>query len=489
MITVSIIVAVYNMEDYLAETLRSILATTYPHFEVVVMNDGSTDGSQAIIDQFASRDSRIVALTQDNQGVCHARNNAIRRARGAFLLPVDADDLLSPAFVEQAVAVLERRPEVKVVVPQGEFFGERSGLWKLPPFSRRLIARKNMIPITALYRRADWERVGGYNTELQAREDWAFWISVLKDGGEVVQLPEVGLRYRIRRGSKRTADRQRFRQVIDTLNRLHPEFMERELNGPLHYRRTWSRLFNRLYRLTHPRRVFVADGCEELTDYVKAMPRLFRYGWGQLIHDKRNQLRRMTLRGNDVVVKSFAIPNIVNRFVYGTFRASKAQRSFDYALLLRSWGLGSPEPVAWVSERSGLLFSRSYYVSRQSQLPHSYVDIIQGKVDADLAQRYLVAVAQTAARLHQHDCLHADFSRGNILLGEQADGSVAVELIDLNRLRFRKVSVEQGCANLSERLPMTAAQRRIVATAYAEVRGADAAQCEQWLRLYNKEQQ
>ena len=101
-----------------------------------------------------------------------------------------------------------------------------------------------MLPIFSLYRRSDWERIGGYCEDIIAREDWEFWIAMLKDGGRVVRLPEVGLYYRVRPQSKRVSDRALKHHVIDTLNRRHPEFFERELGGPLRYRRSWSRVIN-----------------------------------------------------------------------------------------------------------------------------------------------------------------------------------------------------------------------------------------------------
>lgn len=122
----------------------------------------------------------------------------------------------------------------------------------------------------ALYRKVEWERAGGYCEGIIAREDWEFWIAVLKDGGKVVRLPEIGLHYRIRNVSKRVTDRSLKRHVVKTLNARHPEFFERELGGPLRYRRSWSVLLNRIYRLFHPRKVYVDAGFCTLTSYVKA---------------------------------------------------------------------------------------------------------------------------------------------------------------------------------------------------------------------------
>ena len=245
---VSVVTPVYNMEPFLGEMLDSVLASDYPQLEVVLVDDGSTDASAAVARAYAARDARVRLYCQSNGGACRARNKAVELARGEFILPVDADNRLEPDFIPKAVAIITARPEVKAVVPGADFFGDRSGPWELPPFSLRLLARKNILDTCALYRREDWVRAGGYCEEIVAREDWEFWISVLKDGGTVVRLPETGLHYRIRNHSKRVKDRGLKRHVVRTLNRLHPEFFERELGGPLRYRRTWSALINRVKR-------------------------------------------------------------------------------------------------------------------------------------------------------------------------------------------------------------------------------------------------
>ena len=142
------------------------------------------------------------------------------------------------------------RPDVKVVVPRGVFFGGRQGEWRLPDFSLSLLARKNMIPALSLYRKEDGLNIGGYSKEIIAREDWEFWIRMLKDGGEVVKIwDETGLRYRISKNSKRERDREYMRLVIDYLNLHHADFLKRELGGPLRYHRSWSKLINRIVAL------------------------------------------------------------------------------------------------------------------------------------------------------------------------------------------------------------------------------------------------
>lgn len=478
---VSVVVPVYNMESFLPETLDSILASVYPNFEVVVVDDGSKDASYRIACDYAKKDQRVRAYTQPNGGACAARNQAVRLAKGEFILPVDADNLIEPGLIADSVKEILKDPSVKVVAPRADFFGERTGEWKLPPFSLHLLARKNIMDTCALYRKVEWERAGGYCESIIAREDWEFWIAVLKDGGKVVRLPEIGLHYRIRNVSKRVTDRSLKRHVVKTLNARHPEFFERELGGPLRYRRSWSVLLNRIYRLFHPRKVYVDAGFCTLTSYVKALPALFKYDSGTVIYKGRNELREMDWYGTKVVIKSFRVPNLINRIAYGVFRSSKAQRSFEYAEMLRREGIGSPTPVAYYTERNGLLFTRSYYVSLKSECPYSYVNLMRG--DFPGQEEILRAIARTTAALHEKGYLHKDYSRGNILF-RHTDKGVEVEIIDLNRIRFRTVNMEEGCRNF-ERLPGTPEMFAILADEYAKARGFDANECLKLILKYN----
>lgn len=481
---VSVVVPVYNMESFLPETLDSILASDYPNFEVVVVDDGSKDASYSVACDYAKKDRRVRAYTQPNGGACAARNQAVRLAEGEFILPVDADNLIEPGLIADSVKEILKDPSVKVVAPRADFFGERTGEWKLPPFSLHLLARKNIMDTCALYRKKEWERVEGYCENIIAREDWEFWIAVLKDGGKVVRLPEIGLHYRIRNVSKRVTDRSLKRHVVKTLNARHPEFFERELGGPLRYRRSWSVLLNRIYRLFHPRKVHVDTGFCTLTNYIKALPALFKYDSGTVIYKGRNELREMDWYGTKVVIKSFRVPNLINRIAYGVFRSSKAQRSFEYAEMLRREGIGSPTPVAYYTERNGLLFTRSYYVSLKSECPYSYVNLMRG--DFPGQEEILRAIARTTAALHEKGYLHKDYSRGNILF-RHTDKGVEVEIIDLNRIRFRTVDMEEGCRNF-ERLPGTPEMFAILADEYAKARGFDANECLKLILKYNNAQ-
>ena len=470
---VSVVIPVYNMEEFLEETLDSVLSSDYPNFEVIVMDDGSKDRSLEIAESYKSRYENVRVYTQANSGVATARNHAISKAGGVYILPVDADNRISKELIHSAVDILESDPEVKVVCPRAEFFGDRSGEWVLPPFSLSLLARKNMMDTCAVYRKSEWERIGGYCAEIVAREDWEFWISMLKDGGKVVKLPEIGLFYRVREQSKRVTDRLLKKHVIDVLNRRHPDFFERELGGPLRYQRSWSRLINRISRIIHPRRVFVGDDFQDLSSFVRVLPVHFENG-GTLIYEGRNKLKEFEIHGRKLIVKSYQLPHLINRVVYNSFRASKARRSYQYAQMLRKAGIGSPAPVGFYSTGTWLLFGRSYFVSLKSECPYTYRNLLEETFTGD-KEKVLRAIARTTAALHENGFLHKDYSGGNILFRE-TDKGIEVEIIDLNRMRFGKVDIETGCKNF-ERLPGTHEMFVILADEYAKVRRFDADRC------------
>lgn len=471
---VSVVVPVYNMAEYLEATLTSILASTYEAFEVIIVDDGSTDDSAVIAQRFAAIHSQIRLLSQSNQGVCYARNAAIAVARGKYILPVDADNLLMPEFIAQAVKILEEQPNTLVVAPTIIRFGTRQGILRLPPFSLRRLAQRNLIDTCALYRRADWVRVGGYCTELQAREDWEFWIALLKDGGEVVVLPTVGLKYRCRKTSKRIADRQLDRQVILTLNRRHPAFFEQYLGGPLRRMRSWSKFINRLVRSVCSRKVGVADGYERLRYHIAALPATFEAN-PDLVFKNRNAIKRYYWGEEPFIVKSFQLPHLFNRFVYRFLRSTKAERSFLWAKRLRSIGVGSPEPIGYCITNGLFLLKSSYYVSRESLLRYTYRDVLVLPSHEQIAPLY--AIAEATAKMHNAGWIHTDYSGGNILWDYDEAGRVCVELIDLNRMRQRKVSLSVGCSNF-DRLEATPEVHRRLAQRYAEVRGLDVVACE-----------
>ena len=403
---VSVIVPLYNAAPYIEEALESIVASTYRPIEVVVVDDGSTDESLRVAQRFAAHHAEVRVLHQSNAGVSAARNHAIREAQGEWILPVDADDKISPTYIEHAVEQIA--DDVRVISCRAEFFGAKSGEWKLPAFSYELLARKNMIHISSLFRKQDWFAVGGFCTEEIYREDWSFWISLFELGGRYVRLNETGLYYRVLPGSRRHTAKKQKRAIVDAMNRLHTAYMERYLGGPLHYHRSWSKFLNRFRSVT------------QVGDFD-------RWTEGEIIDARRNILRLT----EGVVVKQFRTPNILRGLWYGLFGKSKARRSYENAQRL---GTLTPAPIAYREVRVCGILLESWYACRQSECTHTFKELIDNQ-DFPHRSQLLLAIGRFTAELHRRGIWHRDYSQGNILFNE--DGS-KIEVIDLNRIRRHK---------------------------------------------------
>lgn len=120
----TVVVPLYNTERYIRATMDSILAQTFADFEVVVVDDASTDGGPAIVAEIMARDSRIRMVRQENRGLAGARNSGIRAARGRYIALLDADDLWLPRKLELHFAHLEARPEVGVSFAPSQFMDD-----------------------------------------------------------------------------------------------------------------------------------------------------------------------------------------------------------------------------------------------------------------------------------------------------------------------------------------------------------------------------
>lgn len=198
---VSVVIPCYNHGAYLDEAVDSVLRQTFTDFEIVVVNDGSTDPQTVALLQSYDRPKTRV-IHKKNGGLSAARNTGIESALGEYILPLDSDDKIAETYLEKAAAILDARSDVGVVYCDEEMFGERQGLWSIPPYDPDLLLFDNLIFPAAMYRKSDWAKTGGYCSKfIYGWEDWDFWISMSELGKDVVKLPEPLYFYRIRSGS------------------------------------------------------------------------------------------------------------------------------------------------------------------------------------------------------------------------------------------------------------------------------------------------
>lgn len=243
---ISVIIPCYNHAHFLSETVASVLKSDYAAIEIIIVDDGSIDNTREVGEGLAKAYANVAYYYQDNAGPSVARNHGISKSKGKYLLPLDADDLIAPQYIPAAVDVLAANEGVKVVYADARKFGAVDKLWKLKAYSPRRLAQDNMIYVSAIYRKSDWERVGGYTeNKVLVREDWEFWIKLLKAGGDVVKLPFVGFYYRIHDNSRRKSMNKELKKgEVAYLNEHHASFFREQLNGPLRTSRSWSRLIN-----------------------------------------------------------------------------------------------------------------------------------------------------------------------------------------------------------------------------------------------------
>jgi glycosyltransferase involved in cell wall biosynthesis len=234
-LTISVIVPCFNHAQFLDDCIASILSQTYKTWECVIVNDGSTDDTEAVGKAWEAKDTRIKYYHQNNSGLSSARNFGIVRSSGEYILPLDADDKISASYLQEAIGAFQTDPDLKIVYCRAEFFGEKLGEWLLPDFSLHRLAHENMIFCSAVFRKKEWTRVGGYDSNMKyGWEDWEFWINILKDGGQVKRLSFVGFYYRIRNGSMvRALSTEKLNYMYNYINRKHGEFILKELGNPI----------------------------------------------------------------------------------------------------------------------------------------------------------------------------------------------------------------------------------------------------------------
>ena len=182
--SVSVVMPVYNGAAFLREAIESVLAQTFRDFELLLINDGSTDDTQEIIDSYR-RDSRLRCISRPNKGLIATLNEGWQRARGSYIARMDADDVSAPERLARQVAFLDAHLDVGVVgsaIWVIDAHGQRDGPIYLPATHHMIVWRlcfeDPLVHPTVLIRRAVLERAGGYDPAMPHAEDYDLWRRV-----------------------------------------------------------------------------------------------------------------------------------------------------------------------------------------------------------------------------------------------------------------------------------------------------------------------
>ncbi len=200
---VSVLMPVYNAEAFLARTLDSLLCQTYKNFEIVAINDGSTDNSLDILQRYAHMDDRIVVINQDNKGLVYTLNKAAALAKGEYLARMDSDDLSLPRRFELQLEAFEKNKSAVLVAGCFDVINEddetlyhESVPTEKEELKRALFARNPIAHGSVMLKKSVFEKVGGYSSECGPTEDYELW-SRLIEFGDFVGVPATIFRWRI----------------------------------------------------------------------------------------------------------------------------------------------------------------------------------------------------------------------------------------------------------------------------------------------------
>ena len=236
---ISVVIPAYNAEQFLDETLESVLSQTYENWECIIVNDGSTDSTESVAKKWCEKDSRFRLTDKENGGLSSARNWGIKESKAEYIAFLDADDILTPDSLEVRINVLIEQ-NVDLVATKIQHFTD-----KLPKVSKnnarqdvlyyakegltQLMAFNKVTPSTVLCKKSVMEEVGGFTWHKKA-EDLHCWLKVLFAGYKIYRIDETLLLYRLVENSMSSTDRNCSKEVFEIIYRFKDEILSLDID-------------------------------------------------------------------------------------------------------------------------------------------------------------------------------------------------------------------------------------------------------------------
>ena len=223
MSVVTVVVPCYNMANSIGDTIMSVRKQIFLNWRLIVVDDGSTDGSFDRIMAAFEDDYRCTAIKQENSGVAAARNAAISQANPGLILPLDADDKLAPRALFEFIFAAARNTDADLFVPWVHHVSpEKDWIVRRQYKGYEALLKQNSLPNSCMYTKSGWEKAGGYRSGTMY-EDWEFWIRLLGPESKVVSVPIPLIEYAVRPDSRLHEAMKRHREEVDIIKRLNPE--------------------------------------------------------------------------------------------------------------------------------------------------------------------------------------------------------------------------------------------------------------------------
>lgn len=218
---VSVIIPCYNTAEYIQETLDSVFNQTYQNIEVITIDDGSTDNTLQKLNENKEKHSQLKVITQKNTYNVIARKNAVKYAKGKYLIFLDSDDKIAPVYIEKCCEVAEKDKNIVAVYSKADFFDAKNEPWQLSEFKLPDFLYRNCIYISALIRKSEFDKVSGFDESLTQFEDWDLYISLIKNGGKVYRLPETLFYYRQREDLSSVTNTASAQKISDNMFKIY----------------------------------------------------------------------------------------------------------------------------------------------------------------------------------------------------------------------------------------------------------------------------
>lgn len=284
--SITVAIPAYQAERFIAETLESILAQTRAPDEIIVIDDGSTDGTVQELERFGDR---IRIMRRPNGGCAAALNTAFRAASCDFVAECGADDIWEPHKLERQIAALRAHPQIDIAFSAARVFGARQGCWGMPDsesldagmldrssFARTMYRLNPICPSTLLIRRSLYGRLGPFAEDI-GTEDYEYWMRSLRGGAIFYYDPEMLVRYR-RHDSNASSNHLSMRQADLLVHRWYADEVEdnalvREVLAGDYF--ALGRILRNQHRTREARTAFVAS--------LRQRPTLRALAWALLV--------------------------------------------------------------------------------------------------------------------------------------------------------------------------------------------------------------
>ena len=222
---VSVLTPAFNSAAYIAETIESVVQQIWTDFELLIIDDGSTDATLDVARTAALGDARVRTFSSPHGGPAVARNVGLQHVRGQFIALLDSDDVWDPRYLSAQLSLLQKHPEISIVSANVVSRGgplDGTPFWPITSGTHELathepLAQENAVSVFAVFRREVVEQIGGFDAAYNGNEDYEFWLRAMNEGFRVMQNRAVLGRYRRRPGSVSSDDVRMLTGIIAVL--------------------------------------------------------------------------------------------------------------------------------------------------------------------------------------------------------------------------------------------------------------------------------